>query len=51
MTEKRQWTQEEDRLLKEVFENSRTTKWTHIALILQEQHAIKNVNGKQCKER
>lgn len=36
MTEKRAWTEEEDMLLKMVFETSQLTKWSHIARRLQE---------------
>ena len=36
MTEKRAWTEEEDKLLKYVFETSKISKWSHIARILQD---------------
>lgn len=51
MSEKRPWTEEEDRLLKFVFDTSKLTKWSHIARRLQEEFGVKGRNGKQCKER
>ncbi len=51
MNEKRAWTEEEDRLLKFVFESSKLTKWSHIARRLQDEFGVKGRNGKQCKER
>jgi hypothetical protein len=36
MTDTRPWTEEEDTLLKLVFETSQLTKWSHIARRLQE---------------
>lgn len=51
MAERRPWTEEEDRLLKHVFESTKLTKWSHIARILQEDYGVKGRNGKQCKER
>ena len=36
MTDKRPWTEEEDKLLKYVFETSKISKWSHIARILQD---------------
>lgn len=36
MTDRRAWTEEEDRLLKHVFETSGLTKWSHIARKLQD---------------
>jgi hypothetical protein len=49
MTEKRPWTDEEDRQLKNIYETSKLTKWSHIARRLQEDHGVKGRNGKQCK--
>lgn len=51
MTEKRPWSEEEDRLLKFVFDTSKLTKWSQIARRLQEEFGVKGKNGKQCKER
>jgi hypothetical protein len=51
MAEKRPWTEEEDRLLKFVFDASKLTKWSQIARRLQEEFGVKGRNGKQCKER
>ncbi len=51
MAEKRNWTEEEDRALRIVFEATRAPKWSHIARRLQEEFGVKGRNGKQCKER
>lgn len=51
MSEKRPWTEEEDRALKFVFETIKVTKWSHIARRLQEEFGVRGRNGKQCKER
>jgi hypothetical protein len=49
MSDRRAWTEEEDRLLQQVFETSGLTKWSHISRKLQEEHGVKGRNGKQCK--
>jgi len=36
MAEKRPWTEEEDKLLKYIFDTSNLTKWSHIARKLHE---------------
>jgi len=51
MGDRRPWTEEEDILLKSVYERSGLTKWSHIARKLQEEHGLRGRNGKQCKER
>lgn len=48
MSEAREWTEEEDRLLKLIYETSGLSKWSHIARRLQEM-GVKGRNGKQCK--
>ena len=50
MAEKKEWSVEEDRMLKYVFETSNLTKWSCIARKLQE-YGIKGRSGRQCKER
>lgn len=51
MNEKRSWTEQEDHILKKLVEDTKFTKWTHIARIMSEDYGIKGRNGKQCKER
>lgn len=50
MSEAREWNEEEDRLLRVVYETSGLTKWSHIARRLQEL-GVKGRNGKQCRQR
>ena len=51
MAERKPWSEEEDRLLKFVFESSKLTKWSAIARRLAEEFGVKGRNGKHCKER
>jgi AraC-like DNA-binding protein len=51
MAEKRPWSEEEDEILKHVFETSGLTKWSHIARKMQAEHGITGRSGKQCRER
>jgi myb proto-oncogene protein len=51
MNEKRLWTDQEDRILKKLVEDTKFTKWTHIARTICDEYGIKGRNGKQCKER
>ena len=51
MCERRPWTEDEDKILKQIFETNKLTKWSHVARKLLEEYGIKGRNGKQCKER
>ena len=51
MTERRSWTEEEDRALKYLKNVLQVKKWSEIARKLEFEFNLPGRNGKQCRER
>ncbi len=51
MTETRQWTEYEDKILKFIRDDQGVQKWSTIAQKMAEEFGIKGWNGKHCKQR
>lgn len=51
MPEKKEWSEREDEILRNLFEGEKMTKWSKIAQRMMEQYKLPARNGKQCRER
>jgi hypothetical protein len=51
MPDRRAWSAEEDRILKQLREEMKITKWSVIAHIMANEYKIPDRTGKQCRER
>lgn len=51
MPEKKSWTEEEDKILRFLFEVEKVPKWSKIAQKMADDYHMTGRNGKQCRER
>lgn len=51
MTQNRNWTEYEDKILKYIRDEEGIQKWSTLAQKMAEQYGLKGRNGKQCKQR
>jgi len=51
MTDRRAWTEAEDKAIRELVEKFGIRKWTVVAQKMEEIYNLKGRSGKQCRER
>lgn len=49
MSDRKPWTEEEDKVLKYLKEEEGMKKWSHIARRMSEEYKMGGRNGKQCR--